>query len=345
MGSAGAQVRTQRQLTPMTPMSDLRILCSPAEAPALTQALSSSGQRFILRHPEDGQPCDAQVAFVSRDITGASTKFQITPETARYYEAMRHAPDLRWVHVHSAGADREIYQSLHARGVAITTSQGASDAVVAQTAIGGVLALARRLPLLAADQRDRAWRPLLGARTPRDLAGQHAVVVGWGGIGQRIGELLLALGLTLSVVRHSGTPVPQARHTARYEDLAGVLPRADWLVLVCPLTPATRDLVDRQALATLPAHASIVNVARGHVIDEAALIEALAAGRLGSAFLDVFQQEPLPPASPLWAMDNVIVTPHSAGFSDGNQARVRSLFLENLGRWTSAEPLANRLVG
>ncbi|CAB3636490.1 oxidoreductase [Achromobacter marplatensis] len=137
----------------------------------------------------------------------------------------------------------------------------------------------------------------------------------------------------------------QARHTVTYKDLAGLLPGADWLVLACPLTPATRELVDRQALAALPAHASIVHVARGHVIDEAALIEALAAGRLGGAFLDVFQQEPLPPESPLWTLENTIVTPHSAGFSDGNRARVRGLFLANLRRWTQAEPLANQLAG
>lgn len=329
----------------MTQHDDLRILCSPAEAPALHQALAGSGQPYTLCHPQHGKPSDAQVAFVSRDITGASTKFQITPETALYYEAMRDAPALRWVHVHSAGADREIYQSLHARGVAITTSQGASDAVVAQTAIGGVLALARCLPRLAADQREHAWRPLLGPRTPRDLAGQHAVVVGWGGIGQRIGEWLLALGLTLSVVRHSATPVAQARRTVVYGELPGLLPEADWLVLACPLTPATRELVDRRALAALPAHASVINVARGHVIDEPALIDALAAGRLGGAFLDVFQQEPLPPDSPLWALDNVIVTPHSAGFSDGNSARVRGLFLDNLRRWMQDEPLVHRLIG
>ncbi|CAB3636132.1 D-2-hydroxyacid dehydrogenase [Achromobacter pestifer] len=329
----------------MTQHDDLRILCSPAEAPALHQALAGSGQPYTLCHPQHGKPSDAQVAFVSRDITGASTKFQITPETALYYEAMRDAPALRWAHVHSAGADREIYQSLHARGVAITTSQGASDAVVAQTAIGGVLALARCLPQLAADQREHAWRPLLGPRTPRDLAGQHAVVVGWGGIGQRIGEWLLALGLTLSVVRHSATPVAQARRTVVYGELPGLLPEADWLVLACPLTPATRELVDRRALAALPAHASVINVARGHVIDEPALIDALAAGRLGGAFLDVFQQEPLPPESPLWALDNVIVTPHSAGFSDGNPARVRGLFLDNLRRWMQDEPLVHRLIG
>lgn len=328
----------------MTQDDDIRILCSPAEAGVLRQALAGDGRRYTLCHPEPGRACDADIAFVSRDITGASTKFVITDDTARYYDAMRHAPSLRWVHVHSAGADRDIYQQLHARGVAITTSQGATDAVVAQTAIGGVLALARRFPLLAADQRDRAWRPLLGARTPRDLAGQHAVVVGWGGIGQRIGALLSALGLAVSVARHSATAVPQARHTVSYGDLPGLLPEADWLVLACPLTSATRNLVNHEALAALPAHAMVVNVARGHVIDEAALIQALSGGRLAGAFLDVFQQEPLPPESPLWSLDNVIVTPHSAGFSDGNTARVRERFLDNLNRWVRGAPLANRVT-
>ncbi len=330
----------------MSPSHDIRILCSPAEAAALRLALdrTPAAGRYALVHPVAGQPAAADAAFVSRDITGHSTKFEIQESTALYYEAMRHAPALRWVHVHSAGADREIYQSLLARGVAVTTSQGASDPVVAQTAIAGVLALARRLPTLASDQRDRAWRPLLDERTPRDLAGQHAVVVGWGGIGQRIGALLGALGLEISVVRHSGAAVPQARGTVDYDGLRALLPGADWLVLACPLTSATRNLVDRQALAALPRHAMLVNVARGHVIDEAGLIAALQAGLLGGAFLDVFQHEPLPPDSALWDLPNVIVTPHSAGFSDGNAARVRRLFVDNLNRWLAGEPLANPSV-
>ncbi len=330
----------------MNPSPDIRILCSPAEAAALRLALdrTPAAGRYALAHPIAGRPATVDAAFISRDITGHSTKFEIQDTTALYYEAMRHAPTLRWVHVHSAGADREIYQSLLARGVAVTTSQGASDPVVAQTAIAGVLALARRLPTLASDQRDRAWRPLLDERTPRDLAGQHAVVVGWGGIGQRIGALLGALGLEVSVVRHSGSAVPQARCTVAYDGLPGLLPGADWLVLACPLTPATRNLVDRQALAALPRHAMLVNVARGHVIDEVGLIAALRDGRLGGAFLDVFQHEPLPPDSALWDLPNVIVTPHSAGFSDGNAARVRGLFVDNLKRWLAGEPLANPSV-
>ncbi|SAI01494.1 NAD-binding protein [Bordetella ansorpii] len=328
------------------PSNPIRLLCSPAEAPRLRQALERPGMPgCVLCHPEPGQPARADAAFVSRDITGRSTKFDILPETAVYYEAMRHSADLRWVHIHSAGADREIYQALHARGVMVTTSQGASDAVVAHTALAGVLALARRLPLLARAQQARQWQPLMASLTPRDLSGQHAVIVGWGGIGQRIGELLRALGMTLSVVRHSATPVEHARHTVDYTHLPGLLPSADWLILACPLTPVTRNLVDRAALQALPGHAMLVNVSRGHVIDEAVLIERLQTGQLAGAFLDVFQQEPLPPESPLWALDNVIASPHSAGFSDGNADRVRHLFLENLRRWAAGEPLRNVMMG
>ncbi|WP_459618631.1 NAD(P)-dependent oxidoreductase [Bordetella sp. 2513F-2] len=328
------------------PLNDpLRVMCSPAEAPALRQALEAEPglPRWTLCHPQAGEPLAADVAFVSRDITGRSTKFAITPETALYYEAMRHSPTLAWVHVHSAGADREIYQSLHARGVAVTTSQGASDAVVAHAALAGLLALARRLPLLAEAQRARTWKPLLDELLPRDLTGQHAVIVGWGGIGQQIGTLLRALGMKLSVVRHTATPVEGALRTGSYGELASLLPDADWLVLACPLTSVTQGLVDRQALDALPARAMLVNVARGHVIDEAALVERLASGRLAGAYLDVFQQEPLPPDSPLWGLPNVIVTPHSAGFSDGNAPRVRRLFVENLKRWAAGTELANRL--
>ncbi|WP_144641297.1 D-2-hydroxyacid dehydrogenase [Bordetella genomosp. 13] len=327
------------------PNSPIRLLCSPAEAPKLRQALQQPGMpECVLVHAVPGQPAAADAAFVSRDITGRSTKFVTTPETAAYYEAMRHGAQLRWVHIHSAGTDREIYQTLHARGVTVTTSQGAGDAVVAQSALAGVLALARRLPLLARAQQQRQWQPLLDDLQPRDLAGQHAVIVGWGGIGQRIGALLRALGMDVSVVRHSAAPAEGARHTVDYAGLPELLPDADWLVLACPLTSATRGLVDRAALGRLPAHAMLVNVARGHVIDEAALIEHLRAGRLAGAFLDVFQQEPLPAESPLWALDNVIVSPHSAGFSDGNADRVRQLFLDNLRRWAAGQPLRNVMV-
>ncbi|HVE89606.1 MAG TPA: NAD(P)-dependent oxidoreductase [Burkholderiaceae bacterium] len=212
---------------------------------------------------------------------------------------------------------------------------------MALSAIAGILALARRLPVLLTAQRERRWAPLIASGLPRDLEGQSAIVVGWGPIGQRIGALLQAHGLQISVARHSLTPARSDIRTVQYKQLHELLPQADWLILCCPLSAQTHHLVDALALGRLPREAHVVNVSRGDVVDEHALIAALTSGALAGAYLDVFAHEPLPSSSPLWALPNVIVTPHSAGFSDGNEQRIACMFLENLRRWTRREPLAN----
>ena len=155
---------------------------------------------------------------------------------------------------------------------------------------------------------------------------------------------LRLLGLRVVVVRNSAMPADEGIETVAYETIRSVLPQADWLLLACPLTDRTHGLISASALALLPAGAHVVNVARGEVVDEAALIEALQNDRLGGAYLDVFAHEPLPVQSPLWDMTNVIASPHSAGFSDGNAARVEELFLDNLGRRLQGLPMRN-LVG
>ena len=129
----------------------------------------------------------------------------------------------------------------------------------------------------------------------------------------------------------------------RLAELDAALPELDWLVLAVPLTDDTRRLMDARRLALLPARARLINVGRGPLVDEAALAEALAAGRLAGAALDVFEVEPLPPESPLWTLPRVIVTPHSAGTSPGNHLRAAELFLENLGRFERGEPLRNEI--
>ena len=312
----------------------LHILCSEREAPLLAPLLPTLERAIKLCHPGDDTAAHIEAAFISRDVTGRSTKFEIMPDTERFYTALRAAPNLQWLHVHSAGIDRDFYQQQQQRGVRVTASHGASDAVVAQSALTGLLALARKLPQILQAQQQRSWEPLLGeGKTPRDLQGQHAVVVGWGGIGQRIGQLLQVLGLEVSVARHSGEPVGPDLRTVRYDQLHEVLPTASWLILACPLTDATRGLISADLLALLPAHACVINVARGHVIDEPALVQALQGGRLGGAFLDVFYHEPLPADSPIWGLKNVIASPHSAGFSDGNAARVRQIFANKLQLW------------
>ena len=122
-----------------------------------------------------------------------------------------------------------------------------------------------------------------------------------------------------------------------------VLPQADWLILACPLTDTTRGLIDRHALALLPPGAHLINVARGEVVNEPDLIAALQSRQLAGAFLDVFAHEPLPAESPLWDLPNVIVTPHTAGHSDGHFERVAQAFVDNLVRWVAGQPLANRV--
>ena len=313
-------------------------------------ALAMQGQAYellALNKAVAEQLTDADVAFISREVTGTSTKHEIHPALQQVYDLLRRSSGLRWVHIHSAGADRQIYQDLLARGVQLSTSSGANAQVVATVALAGLLALARRFPMLMAEQQARQWIPLMGSRMPRDLPGQTATIVGWGPIGQTLGRWLTSLGLQVVAVRQL---VDAATHESSdgvqmvsFEQLPTVWPRTDWLILACPLTAKTRQLVDAQALAALPAGAHLINVARGEVVDQEALVTALQSGHLGGAFLDVFAHEPLPADSPLWAMPHVMVTPHAAGHSDGNENRVAQMFLDNLRSWVSGQPLRNRV--
>lgn len=322
----------------------VRVLCT-------REVLARIGPRLAAIDPHlEPVPLDAAIerpdpavhaALISRDITGRSSKSEPTPLLAACWAALHRSSCLRWVHTHSAGADRPIYAELQARGVTVTTSSGANAVVVAQTALAGLLALWRRLPELLAAQGQRRWVPQIQERQPRELAGQTAALVGWGPIGQALLPLLTALGLHTVVVRHRPLAAAPGVPTVDYAGLPQVLPRADWLLLACPLTPLTRGLIDATALARLPAGAQLVNVSRGEVVVEPDLVAALQAGRLAGAFLDVFEHEPLPAASPLWGLPGVIVSPHAAGQSDGHAARVEQIFLDNLARWRRGEALLN----
>jgi len=284
---------------------------------------------------------DFDCAFVSRDVTGLSTKHELAPSLKACYQVLEEAPNLRWVHIHSAGADRDVYVRLKAKGVLVASSSGANAEVVAQTALAGLLALSRKFPELVHAMHEKKWAPLLGSQLPPDLAGQTAMLVGWGPIAQRVAQFLSVLGLRLKVVRQQAHAVTSKLSAAgapqiemlTYETIDAALPSTDWLLLMCPLTDTTRGLIDARRLALLPQGAGLVNVARGEVVVEKDLIEALQKGQLGSAYLDVFEHEPLPPSSALWSLANVIVTPHSAGFSAGNEARVSQMFLDNLASW------------
>lgn len=315
----------------MTGGRPLRVLLSTPCRERLGERIRAAAGDVPLRFV-DTEEGDADWAFVSRDVTGLSTKHEILPHTQRFYDAMAHSPALRWVHVHSAGADRDSYLKLQARGVSLTTSPGTNSAIVAQSAVAALLSLARHFPLLREAQTRHQWQPLLHTGLPADLEGQTVTLVGWGAVGQTLARYLEVFGLRLHVVRHRPTASDCTWPMSSYAQIDEALPPTDWLVLACPLSEQTHGLMDARRLRLMPRGARVINVARGAVINEAALIEALRDGHVAGAYLDVFEQEPLPPESPLWDLPNTWVTPHSAGFSAGNEARVERVFLDQLAR-------------
>ena len=253
------------------------------------------------------------------------------------------ARNLKWANFHSTAIEQHVFlEPLLARGVKLTTSAGTNSEPVVQTAIAGLLMLARRFPRWLDAQRRHAWEPMRGDQEPADLRGQTVMVVGLGNIGMPVARFCEALGMHVIGIRR--TPQGAADGPAEIHPLAkfaDLLPRCQWLVLACPYTKETHHLVSAATLAKLPRGAALINVARGRVADEPALIEALKSGQLGCAYLDVFEKEPLPAESPLWDLPNVILTPHNASAASGNDRRSVELFLLNLGKWARGEPLLN----
>jgi len=276
------------------------------------------------------------IAYFSEDVF---------PDFSRqFFSAARKAHNLKWLHVFNAGVDHPIYTEMLERGVRLTTSAGSTAKPIAQTAIAAMLMLARNFPRWLEAQRRHRWEPMRPPDVPRDLNEQTALIVGLGNIGNEIARLARALGLHVIGVRKNGSrPSDYANEVHPVIKLNDLLPRAEWLIVSCPLTAETRGLINAGVLAGLPAGARVINISRGEIIDETALVEALQAGRLAGAYLDVFEKEPLPPDSPLWDMRNVITTPHNSAAAAGNASRVNELFLENLGRWCRGEQLVNEV--
>ena len=279
-----------------------------------------------------------EVAYLTRDIRHSEHYRQ-------FGDTLAAAPNLKWVHFVSAAVDQHPFlPNLVERRVRLTSSAGANGEPVAQTALAGLLMLARNFPNWWAAQGRREWTPLRGDAVPRDLKGQTVAIIGLGTIGATVARFCRALGMHVIGVRRTprqpDDPVDEMHAPAA---LPGVLPRCEWLVLACSLTPQTRHIINADTLARLPRGARLVNVARGGVVDEAAMIAALTGGQLGGAYLDVFDREPLPPDSPLWDLPNVIVSPHNASASSGNSQRATQLFFANLVKWAQGRPLQNEV--
>lgn len=330
----------------------MRILVSPKALPDLQKLVKNVPDLHVEFLNSDDQTPGVQFdgALISRDVTATSTKQKILPSTQSFYDLLLQSPSLKWVQIHSAGADRQIYLDLMKRGVTISGSSGVNAPIVMQNAIAGILMLARQFPKMLKAQADRRWDSLINYPLPADLAGQTAVIVGRGPIGGGIVKVLQVLGVNTISVGFNDALKDQAlsevatSKVIHISQLKQVLPQAQWLVLACPLSHETRNLLDQSAINLLPDGARIINIARGEIICEADLISALQSEKLAGAYLDVFASEPLDVQSPLWSMDNVIVTPHSAGHSAGNEARVLELFVENLRLFAHGQVLKNQIA-
>ena len=249
------------------------------------------------------------------------------------------APALRWIHSPGAGADAALSPAVVERGLLVSSSRGSFDQPVAEHALALLLALARGLPDLAAAQAERRWPDFFGHPGAVQLAGRTAVIVGFGSIGARLGEMLRAVGMRVVGVRRHPAPGACADLVVGPDAMLEVLAGADALVAVLPGSEGARRLIGRAELAALRPGALVVNVGRGPSIDPDALVALLREGRLGGAALDVTDPEPPPPDSPLWTAPNLILTGHTAGWSEHHPGPQLAAFGDNLEAYLAGRPL------
>jgi phosphoglycerate dehydrogenase-like enzyme len=336
------------------------MIASPLEAELAATIRAAEPRAEVLfepdllppaRYPADhrGDPAfrrDAEAEARWRVLLDrAEVLFGIPDDTAEgLAAAVTGLPRLRWIHATSAGAGEQVRKAAlpaeALKRVAITTSSGVHAVPLAEYAILGLLAVAKELPRFVEEQRAKAWPEV--RRPLRELDGQTLFLVGLGDIGRETARLGKALGMrTVGFRRTQGPPPEWVDDVHGPERLAELAGRADAMVVSLPLTDQTAGLIDRATIDHLPASCIFVNVGRGGVVDEPALIDALRERRIAGAVLDVFATEPLPEDSPLWALPNVLVTPHAAALSARENERIVQLFVDNLRRYLDGRPLRN----
>jgi len=258
------------------------------------------------------------------------------------------APDLAFVQSISAGVDQYSQEQFKAAGIRLASAQGSNERAVSEHAMGLILSLARQISLARDNQHKNKWRGMISDIASREdeLGGKTLVIVGMGRIGSRLATLAKAFDMkVIGVKRNTATGRGNADEVISQDRLLEVLPQADYVALTCPLTPDTENLIDAEAFAAMKPSAYLVNVARGRVVNEPALIQALDSGQIAAAAVDCTWQEPLPADSPLWSKPNLIITPHTAGETQRYEDNVIDILLENLARLERGESkLLNEIV-
>ncbi len=251
-------------------------------------------------------------------------------------EILDAARRLEWCHVSSAGVDRIPLHKLRDRNITLTNSRVQASAV-ADHAMALLLAWARRIPEAVRNQSCKNWERATG----RELKRSTMLIVGMGSIGSEVARRAVGFGMKVIGVRKQPQMMSYTQKVITPDEMDEALEEADYVVLACPLTAETRHIIGREELARMPSHSFLVNIGRGSLVDEDALIQALVEGSIAGAGLDVFSQEPLPGNSPLWDLENVVMTPHIGGSRQGGRAESVTFFMENLGRFFSGRPLLN----
>jgi len=252
------------------------------------------------------------------------------------------APRLKWVQMLSAGVDF-IDKAVLESKVIVTTASGIHAIPISEWVLGVSLALTKQMPRLWANQQKRRWERY----TPAELAGKTMGIIGLGSIGTQVARRAKAFDMKVLTIRRSQIAPAFGQGDADEllppANLHELLARSDFVVLSVPLTAETTRLIGEAELRAMKPTAYLINISRGPVVDEAALIRALKGSRIAGAALDVFETEPLPPESELWGLPNVILSPHIAGLSEDYQARATKLFCDNLSRFVSGQKLINEV--
>ena len=271
-------------------------------------------------------------------VGGADVLFLWDFFSSALRDAWPSADALKWVHVAAAGVDAMLFEELRTSDVVVTNAHGTFDQPIAEFVLASILAHNKQLHLSKRLQQDSVWKHRELTRT----AGSRALVVGTGGIGRATARLLRAVGLEVrGVGRTPREQDPDFGTVVASSELAAHAGWADHVVLAAPLTEQTRDLVDDVVLAAMQPSAHLVNVGRGALVDEDALLSALRTGQIAAASLDVFREEPLPVSHPFWGLENVHLSAHMCGDVVGWRDALARQFQDNLERWTAGRDLAN----
>jgi phosphoglycerate dehydrogenase-like enzyme len=296
--------------------------------------------RDALERIQEIQPAARLVITAERDeiepvlddieIAAGHFPIQMIPRT----------PNLRWFQQWGAGTDWLMrYPDIASRDFILTNASGVHSVPISEHILSYLLAFSRGLPAAIRAQQQGKW---LEDVPSFELSGKTMLLIGVGAIGRRAAQLASALGMRVIGVRRSPAQAyPGIQQMVSPEDLSRYLPEADFVVLTVPLTRETQGMIDAAALAVMKPSAYLINIGRGQTVDEPALVSALQNGQIAGAGLDVFVTEPLPADSPLWKMENVIITPHSSGSTPYYNERALNIFIDNLERYTQGEPMKN----